>query len=182
MWSRGKKVKWYFTELPLGFWNGRESSRGRFRNALKQSSYQASSHILARSLVMMLEQLKLSDAQEMSHLFVGVSVFLAPRWHWLAGHHRCALGCFRPLVFWVGVSSQRSALLSIVFTLQTKELLIVRGSCVCIYFIFFKYSYCCLLTLKKKDWRTDGCLWRRSWWSFFFSCACSWPQTTACPA
>lgn len=92
-----EKVKWYCS-----------SSLG-WRNVLKLPAYQGSLHALACSLVRMLEQLKLSDAREMSHLFVRVSVFLTPQWHWLAGQYQCALGCLGPLVLWVAVSSQCSA-------------------------------------------------------------------------
>lgn len=122
----------------------------------------------------MLEQLKLSDAQEMSHLFVRASVLLAPPWHWLAGCHQCALGCFGGLVFWVGLSSQHSVQ-HCVYTAEQRAF--NTQSCVCVYMYNFKQCLCCcIFALKKKEEQVVAYgeaslyLW-----------TCSGPQKTGCP-
>lgn len=101
----------------------------------------------------MLEQLKLSDAQEMSHLFVRASVLLAPPWHWLAGCHQCALSCFGGLVFWVGLSSQHSVQ-HCVYTAEQRAF--ITQSCVCVYICIILKNACVAAYLhwkrKKNRW------------------------------
>lgn len=68
----------------------------------------------------------------------------------LAG--RTSLMCLR--VLWVTSIlgwHKLSVLHSIVYTLQNKELFILRGSCVCVYiYNFFKCLCCCIFALKRK--------------------------------
>lgn len=70
---------------------------------------------------MMLEQPKLSDAQEMGRLFARPSIFLPLQWHRLAGGTAMPEGALGDDYFWVGISLWPSVL-----RLQNEELL-ARG-------------------------------------------------------
>lgn len=89
----------------------------------------------------------------------------------LAG--RTSLMCLR--VLWVTSIlgwHKLSVLHSIVFTLQNKELFILRGSCVCVYiYIIFLNVYVAVYLHWKGRLKNR---WRRSWWSFFVATDMLW--------